>query len=202
MAMNIRDRKLVQILAYLANKSNRSQINKLKAIKLAWAADRYHVRKYGRLVTGDDYFALKYGPVASQLKNIAEEDSYLPESYIEYSKNFIKPSKDRNTVEAQADADLDLLSTTDREALDFAIDSFGQYSGFELADYSHKYPEWKRFEKVLDSGEVARARIDLDDFFKSPSDIENDPFSIDEEILNNSHRVFVENREVEQALTI
>ncbi len=202
MSMNIKDRKLVQVLAYFANKNTSRQINKLKAIKLVWVADRFHLRKYGRLVSGDEYFALKYGPVASQLKNIAEHDNYLPESYIEYAKEFIKPTDDRLTIMARQKADNNLLSQTDREALDFAWAKFGSQTGFNLANFSHMYPEWLKFKDVIESGEVSRAKISLVDFFESPTDLPHDPFQQDSDVLANAKAVFVQNFDVEQALTI
>jgi uncharacterized phage-associated protein len=201
--MNIKDRKLVQVLAYLANKNSTHQINKLKAIKLVWAADRFHLRKYGHLVSGDEYFALKYGPVASQLKDIAEHDNYLPKSYIAYAKRFIKPtSVEKTAIEAIQEADDNLLSQTDKEALDFAWEKFGSQTGFKLANLSHSYPEWVKFKSVIESGEVSRAKISLIDFFKSPKGITDDPFEQDKDILANAKEVFIQNFDVERALTI
>ena len=66
-------KKGTQALNYFARKKN-GKINKMKAIKLIYLADRYHLRKYGRPVVGDDYWAMKYGPVASSTLNIADID--------------------------------------------------------------------------------------------------------------------------------
>lgn len=202
MDVNIKDRKLVQILTYLANKSKDGRINKLKAIKLVWAADRFHIRKYGRLVSGDDYYALQYGPVASQLKNIAEEDSFLPTNYLRYSEQYFRPDAKKLTITASRQADPDFLSKTDIEALDFAWDNFSKYDGFALAKLSHRYPEWKKFEKLIESGQMARGKINLDDFFGEPDGIDLDPFKIDGDVLNFAREIFKQNFEVEQALTI
>lgn len=202
MTVNIKDRKLVQLLAYLANKNSSGQINKLKVIKLVWAADRFHLRKYGRLVSGDDYFALKYGPVASQLKNIAEHDNYLPEAYIQYAKEFISPIKNKTEIQAKREADTDLLSKSDKEALDFAWDQFGNKTGFNLADFSHLYPEWSKFKQLIESGEVSRERINLVDFFDAPSEMSEDPFALDQELLDHTKEIFLQNQIIENALTI
>lgn len=203
MATNVRDRKLVQLLAFLASKGSDNQINKLKAIKLVWAADRYHLRKYGRTVSGDDYYALKLGPVASQLKNIADKDKeYLPEAYLEYAEKFIRTSTNKRSI-TSVNTDTDLLSDSDKEALDFALENFGEYTGFEIAELSHNYPEWKKFKELIDSGQVARGKISLLDFFKEPSESSvGDPFKIDEKILKSSEVIFKQNQEVERALTV
>jgi uncharacterized phage-associated protein len=203
MEVNIKDRKLVQVLAYVANKSNGNEINKLKAIKLVWAADRYHLRKYGRLVSGDEYYALKYGPVASQIKDIAEEDSFLPETYVKYSKQFIHPDAQKLKISAKQEADKDFLSATDIEALDFAWENFSKYTGFQLAKLSHEYPEWKKFEDLIESGELSRGKISLTDFFDEPNvSVKDDPFKIDDDILKYAKEIFIQNVDIERALTV
>ena len=53
-------KKATQALAYFAEKSG-GTINRLKGLKLIYFADRYHLRKYGRLITNDTYFAMDNG---------------------------------------------------------------------------------------------------------------------------------------------
>ena len=51
--------KIAQILNYIAHQAGSSDaINRLKALKLIYFADRYHLRRYGRSVSNDDYFAM------------------------------------------------------------------------------------------------------------------------------------------------
>ena len=69
-------RKSTQVLNFFANKQG-GQINKMKALKLIFLADRYHIRKYGRLITNDVYVAMKHGPVPSTTKDISEYNDYL-----------------------------------------------------------------------------------------------------------------------------
>ena len=79
-----------QALNYLASKSG-GTLNKLKALKLIYFADRFHLRKYGRPVTGDEYLAMTYGPVASSVKDIAEMSGFLDPKVARYAKHFLKP---------------------------------------------------------------------------------------------------------------
>ena len=153
-----------QALNYLAGKSG-GTLNKLKALKLIFFADRYHVRKYGRPVTGDEYLAMQYGPVASSVKDIAEMSSFLDAKVATYAKHFIKPVN-KNFFRSVAAVDTDQLSQTDIEALDFAWNNFGAYGQFELAELTHAYPEWKRHESALKH--VANVRMDYLDFLDDP----------------------------------
>ena len=64
--------KTVQVLNWLARR-NGGRIGKLRAMKLVFFADRYHLRKHGRMVTEDEYWAMKYGPVPSTTHQAAIE---------------------------------------------------------------------------------------------------------------------------------
>ena len=64
-------RKSTQALNYFAHKAASGRppsrkLNKMKALKLLFFADRYHLRKYGRSVSDCVYFAMKHGPAASE----------------------------------------------------------------------------------------------------------------------------------------
>ena len=65
-------RKIVQALNYFAEKQPNNTMNRMKALKLLWLADRYHLRQYGRMISEDDYFAIQYGPISSSAKDILD----------------------------------------------------------------------------------------------------------------------------------
>lgn len=153
-----------QALNYLAGKSG-GTLNKLKALKLIFFADRYHVRKYGRPVTGDEYLAMQYGPVASGVKDIAEMSSFLDPKVSSYAKHFVSPIN-KLAFRSIAAVDTGQLSESDIEALDFAWNNFSGFDKFELAELTHAYPEWKRHESALKH--VANVRMDYLDFLDDP----------------------------------
>ena len=62
-------RKATQALNYFAGQEG-DQINKMKVLKLLYFVDRYHIRKYGRLVTNDNYLAMQHGPVPPRQKTL------------------------------------------------------------------------------------------------------------------------------------
>ena len=75
---------------FLARQAGGS-IHKLKALKLVYFADRYHLRRYGRPVIGDEYLAMQYGPVPSNTKDIAEMGDFLGQEERDYARAFIRP---------------------------------------------------------------------------------------------------------------
>ncbi len=52
-------KKPVQTINYLVRLAN-APVDKMKIIKLIWLADRLHLRKYGRTIVGDTYYAMKH----------------------------------------------------------------------------------------------------------------------------------------------
>src|ERR1700681_3309737 len=92
MPFSFSHRKATQALNFFANRAGGS-INKMKVLKLVYFADRYHLRKYGRPVVGDEYVAMNYGPVASGTKDLAEMSYFLGEEEESYAKRFILPAE-------------------------------------------------------------------------------------------------------------
>ena len=159
-------KKATQALNFLARKKDGS-INKMKAIKLIFLADRLHLRKYGRPVIGDMYWAMKLGPVGSKTKRAAELD--LPLDVLSYTKKYIKPTDEKKqSLVSIKEPDLEVFSKTDLECLETVYDTFSDKDQFELAELTHKYPEWAKYQKELKAGKK-RVRMDYDDLFTDGS---------------------------------
>lgn len=187
--------KITQLLNFFIRKNSNSHIQKLKAIKLLWAADRYHIRKYGRLVSNDEYCALKFGPVASLAKDVADLDlDYLDSSYIDYINDYLKRDEKRLELWSHNPVEEESFSKTDLEALEFAWDNFGALNGFDIAVISHDYPEWLRYKEVIESKTSRHEVIVVDDFFKNPqtlTKLKSDPFALPDEILSSSKEYYL-----------
>ena len=164
MSLSNAHRKAAQALNFFARQEGGS-INKLKALKLLFFADRYHLRKFGRPVSECAYFAMAHGPVASEAKYIAEEASELPAPARAYARKFVRKDGDYACATVAA-VDAAVLSASDQEALDFAWRYFGKFSKYTLRDITHHYPEWKRHVSKLAT--TKRVPMDLADFFKEP----------------------------------
>jgi uncharacterized phage-associated protein len=157
--------KVTQVLNYLAIKLG-GKVDKLRAIKLLYLADKYHLRKYGRLVTGDQYIAMKLGPVQSGVKDIADLSDFLDSEERDYASLFIK--KEGHDIKSIRKIDYDELSQTDVEALNFVLERFGSLSDSDLIKLTHKGYEWRKHESEL----KLKSRVDIDilDFFEDSED--------------------------------
>lgn len=187
--------KAVQAINFFARKSG-GTIDKLKVIKLLFFADRYHLRKYSRLVTNDDYKAMKLGPVGSGIKDIIDSSSFIDEDIREYASKYL--TKDDNNIQSLVDVDADVFSKSDLEALTFALNEFGQYDQFKLKRLTHEYPEWKKHEPAIDSG-VKQIDMNLVDFFEEPDKKYNPCYVLDAEEKKYNLQVLIEQSQVKAA---
>lgn len=142
-------------------------------------ADRYHLRKYGRMVTNDNYLAMKHGPVPSTTKDIAESNDYLDDSIKRYSKEYIEPL-DNLTLKSISSIDESILSESDLEALQFAWDTFGHLDQFQLRDTTHLYQEWRKHKDELANEPCLP--MDILDFLRDPIGDADKCFELTDEV--------------------
>lgn len=191
-------KKATQALNLLARKKD-GKINKMKAIKLIFLADRLHLRKYGRPIVGDMYWAMKLGPVGSLTKNVAELSS-ISEEALTYAKKYIKPIDEKKQILASLkQEDLSVFSKTDLECIESVYSKFSDKDQFELAEITHEFPEWIKHKKELDGGKK-RVRMDYDDFFvDTPKG--NDLFSQNKSDLEMAKESFSEQKGISAFFT-
>ena len=109
-----------------------------KLCKILYFADQKHLSLYGRSITGDEYIAMNYGPVPSCVYDIFKAvrgDSYFCGD--EFKDIIYFPNK--KDVAAKAEPDMDYLSQSDVECLDYAIEICRDKSFTELTNMSHGY---------------------------------------------------------------
>jgi len=185
--MKLQIQKRIHAILYFAGKSNDNRINRLKLVKLLWLADRIHLNRYGRMILKDDYYALSHGPVPSKTMDLSEVD--VPDVYS--VKGYV--------IEAEEKFDPKYFSESDLEVMNEVWDTYGGMTKYVLKDYSHLFPEWKRFEDQLnDENQPNRFRMKLDDFFIDPDAEAN--FNIDEEKRNVSKEYFNHRNSIQEVI--
>lgn len=195
--------KATQALNFFARRSG-GEINKMKALKLVYLADRYHLRKYGRPVVGDDYYAMKQGPVPSMTKDLAEKSAFLDECEREYVDRFIEVTEDHLYLRSRSAVDDLVFSDSDEEALTFAWDTFGTLDEWDLVEVTHAYPEWNKHREALTHEDCKRVRMSYGDFFRDADAPDRTLAVIDNrdvfaEVSNREERVLAWELMVEQA---
>lgn len=143
--------KIVELLLYLAHK--RPGADKYQAVKFFYLADREHFQRHGRPITFDDYYAMWYGPVASNTLDLLHKQYWtlhraniedLP-FRVEHGKVKTKSGKETDTVfirEPLRDVNTDIFSVSDLEVFDEIIEKYGNASFDELYELTHKHPAY------------------------------------------------------------
>ena len=118
--------KIIQALNYLACHQSDRQLDNMKAYKLLWLADRYHLRQTGRTITGDSYYAMPFGIVPSDAKCILENAKTKLKNPDGYKDKYIK-SIENHQFKSVCDPDLNVFSESDQNALDKVLNLYGNY---------------------------------------------------------------------------
>ncbi|MDD3066423.1 MAG: Panacea domain-containing protein [Candidatus Gracilibacteria bacterium] len=189
--------KITQALNLIADWHGGS-IERLCAMKVLWAADRYHLRKYGRLVLGDRYCAMDCGPVPSSAKDIAKLNPRMKNArvVVSYAEKYLSVGgdKDHPLIVSKQKPDLDFFSQTDIEALKLGYSLCGNISVGSVVELGHKFPEWKKFELQLKENPKTSFKMDYMDFFENSNTNIDQPFSFQNEHLETSKEIFAGNQ--------
>ena len=190
-------RQILQVLYYIQHNAPSGSRNKdiMYLLKMVFFAVRYHLRNYGAPFLNVTFYAMGNGPVASEIKDILEHK--MPSNCDVSDEQFL------DEIEAVGDydyeikeQDVDELSSSFIESLDFALQNFGTFPPFTLSDISHSYPEWKKYEKTLTEKQAKRVFMHFEDFFDDPEEmkiISEDPFADDKAFLQTLKQDYIEN---------
>lgn len=132
--------KAIEALVYVAR--NWPRITPFFASKVMFFAEKRHVNEYGRPIVADQFYAMENGPVPSTIYDYFKGKIDFVED-AERFKEAISFSGSPPEAVAAREPDLDMLSASDIECLDRAIEfckgkSFGYLSG-----KTHQEPAWR-----------------------------------------------------------
>ncbi len=180
--------KFVACLSFLA--SNIKNLDKLKAAKLLYYVDKYHLIRHGRPILGDVYYRLDYGPVPSKSLDVMNEAISpvkfrdLPQENLELLSRYIKVNEERRhpVFETKREHEFDVLSESEKEALQETVKKYGHHSGSDLIKLTHNEASWLKSEK---NGE-----IDYRLFFDNAKDATPEAFDYLESLQEQMDLVF------------
>jgi len=159
--------KTREALAYLASKSH-GGLDKYKLCKLLFLADKYHLVRYGRTISGDRYFAMDHGPapnrVLGQLDMLIGEPENIPalSSLLSVDHSFRYPR-----ISLAGQTSFENLSESDIEALDAILARHGTKDFSELRALTHEMVAYRR---AWDKRTKGSASMVFEDFFEEDAD--------------------------------
>ncbi len=137
--------KFANAVSYFASKSL-PELSKLKIVKLLYFADKLHLQRYGRPITGDQYYKIDLGPIPSRSKGIMDhaENRAARLFHLDPGVRLLLSSVELDTsgkhpiYHARTEPDLDVFSDSDIEVLDDVISQYGQMRSWDLVNLTHK----------------------------------------------------------------
>ncbi len=172
MELKFNEKKATQAAAFLLNLAGK-KLNYMVLIKDLYLTDRKALENWGKTVTNDKFYSMKYGPVLSNILDLINEP--MPDN-TRYWNNFISPPSNYD-VTLITDPGTDQLSAAEEKLLGETFEKYRDYQNqpFDFVERLHSdLPEWE----PLDQG---RSQITIRSILlaahKSPdeiNEIEND----------------------------
>ena len=147
-------RGTLHTLLYILNKGKKP-LHSLALLKVVYFADRRHLAEYGVTISGDDYYAMEHGPVASSAYNIVNcvrhdepwgrSKEFLPERfkpYLEVNEEDGKYGEYGVKIKARKECDRRSLPKSGLRFLDESLRKHGGSPAKKLSAISHD-KAWK-----------------------------------------------------------
>ena len=129
--------KFSQVVLYILNKINGSQLGSVKLNKILWFADVKMVELGKEQITGDTYIRKDYGPVSKHLnyilRTLASERSIKIERENPDSMWLYTPLKD---------ADINAIKEDEKSIIDKYIEDFRYMAPSDISNMTHT-PYWQ-----------------------------------------------------------
>jgi uncharacterized phage-associated protein len=107
--------------------------------KMLYLSDKLHLQEYGRLICGDRYIAMEYGPVPSAIytmMKVAAQKQSIDVDWDEMIQESLTVKRGRDIV-PKRDCNMDMLSESEIECIQQTIVEHGNKSFGQLTDITH-----------------------------------------------------------------
>lgn len=129
--------KALEAILFIAEQLSAPTLHSIS--KMLYLSDKLHLQEYGRLICGDRYIAMEYGPVPSAIYNmmkVADGRESIDVDWDELIKEAFQVIRGRN-IEPLRSANTDFLSESEKDCIIKTIGAYGHKSFGELTDITH-----------------------------------------------------------------
>lgn len=129
--------KALEAILFIAERLSAPTLHSIS--KMLYLSDKLHLQEYGRLICGDRYIAMEYGPVPSaiyDMMKVADGRESIDVDWDELIKEAFQVSLGRN-IEPLRLANMDFLSESEKNCITETIETYGHKSFGELTDITH-----------------------------------------------------------------
>ena len=143
-AIQFQPEQALELVLYVAKRLPHPSFHSIS--KVLYFADKEHLSRYGSLMTGDTYVAMRQGPVPSAIYNLLKAASGRREPFVPAEwfglAGAVLAVEGGYRVRPLRDARLDMLSAAQRACLDISIKQNGRLGFDRLVRKSHD-DAWK-----------------------------------------------------------
>jgi uncharacterized phage-associated protein len=147
-------KKTLEVLVYLSEKEHDLK----RIMKYLYFADKLHMERYGRFITGDYYVKMPEGPVPSGAYDVAKhlrgDDQYFEDRIINLAPQESLIYQYPYSIIPKREANLDYFSQSDIECLDQTILNLSGLSDKALIGLAHEEVAWLQAEENTKMDEV------------------------------------------------
>jgi uncharacterized phage-associated protein len=115
------------------------RMSHLALVKLLYIVDREALARWGRPVSGGDYYSLPHGTVISPVLDLMQQIEGWDEPTF-WSKHLTKMGNEMELVKPAGD---DELSTAETALVDEIFETYGGLTKWQLRDLTHEFGEWR-----------------------------------------------------------
>lgn len=136
------DNKLRELILHIASASESDdKFGAVKLNKLLFYADFYAYLRFGRSITGQEYFAIEEGPAPRRLVPVRE--FMVDNRELAIQKIDVGLSKPKHRPVALRDANYSLFTAAEVALVDGVIEQFKDKTGTDLTNLSHNFSGWQ-----------------------------------------------------------
>ena len=151
--------RALETILYLAARLEEPTVHEV--LKLRYFADKLHLGQFGWLASGDDYVAMKFGPVGSGTYNLlraarGDQSGWIHPRFSELVHDALAVGADKKTVLGQRPSDPSRLSGAEIECLDEALRLYGGMGFRQRTMLSHD-DAWLAAWKAAAEDEVGQS---------------------------------------------
>ena len=137
MSFRISYSKAIEAILWMAGKQ--PGIDIYHVAKILFYADKMHLNKYGRLILGDTYVKMDYGPVPSGVLDLLRKNGYMlgPDHVDMANAAFDVDNDGHPSVNPLRQPDLDYFSKSDIECLEASFNENAHLTFQQLVEATH-----------------------------------------------------------------
>jgi uncharacterized phage-associated protein len=143
-------------------------LTKWKICKLLFLADKIHLVRYGRPITGDTYYAVEWGPIPSDTLHALNNEHPLAAAIDKTFERVKKGKHPKYVLKSGQKVDWDSLSESDVAILKLVAEKYGHLSFDDLSNIVHLD---RTYLKAWNARIGNRALMNFEDFFEAKSEI-------------------------------